>query len=207
MESIDFGIVLLAAGASTRLGKPKQLLQYRGKSLLRHAVDVAIESGANHVVVALGANADQLEKEALQAGAKIIRNTDWEEGMASSIRHGLTELLKIDPELEVVIFLVCDQPFVTKELLQKLLEEYQASGKSMIACAYGDSIGTPALFDKTIFGSLLKLEGDAGAKKVLTASPGLVSTVHFPEGNIDIDTLADYEKLLEANTGKQPRKE
>ena len=196
MGSIDFGIVLLAAGASTRLGQPKQLLKYKGKTLLKHAVDVAIESGASKVVVVLGANADQLENETSQAGAKIARNTDWEEGMASSIRHGLTGLLKTDPELEAVIFLVCDQPFVTTKLLQELLEEYRASGKSMVASAYGDSIGTPALFDKTIFGSLLKLEGDAGAKKVLKASPGLVSTVNFPEGNIDIDTLADYEKLV-----------
>ncbi|MEO6729593.1 MAG: nucleotidyltransferase family protein [Ferruginibacter sp.] len=199
MGSIDYGIILLAAGTSSRLGRPKQLLAYKGKSLLRHAVDEAIESGSKQLIVVLGANCDEVEKEAVQPGVKIIKNDRWQEGMASSIHKGLTEMLKMIPTLEAVIFVVCDQPFVTKTLLKDLVKEYELSTKTMVACAYGDSVGTPALFDKTNFASLLELEGDAGAKKVLKAFPELISTINFPEGSIDIDTIADYEKLVAGN--------
>jgi molybdenum cofactor cytidylyltransferase len=193
MTSSDIGVILLAAGASTRLGQPKQLLVYKGQSLLKHAVKVAVESGAKSIVTVLGASADQLLVEANHQGTIVIVNNEWQEGMASSIRNGLKELLKIDAEVKAAILLVCDQPFVTKELLHELIEKYKSSDKPMAACAYGDTIGTPALFDRTIFASLLKLEGDYGAKKILKVSPQLVSTIDFPQGNIDIDTIKDYQ--------------
>ena len=199
MRSNDHGVVLLAAGASTRLGQPKQLLDYRGKSLLRHAIDLATEIGAKPIVTVLGAHANQLISEAEQQGVTVLINNDWKEGMASSIRHGLTGLLQINPGVPAVIFMVCDQPFVTIDVLQNLLDEYTSTGKPMIACKYDGSIGTPALFDKTTFASLLQLKGDAGAKSILKARPDLVSTVRFPGGNIDIDTLADYENLVAEN--------
>ncbi|MEO6721001.1 MAG: nucleotidyltransferase family protein, partial [Ferruginibacter sp.] len=171
MTGSNNGVVILAAGASTRLGEAKQLLLYKGKSLLRHAIDLAVETGAKPVVTVLGANADQLIKEATQAGNIVLVNNEWKEGMASSIRNGLKELLKINPDVQAVILIVCDQPFVTKELLQKLVKKYESSDKPMVACSYDNSIGTPALFDRTIFASLLELEGDSGAKKILKASP------------------------------------
>jgi molybdenum cofactor cytidylyltransferase len=205
MMSSETGIVLLAAGSSARLGKPKQALLYKGKSLLTHAIDVAIESGVAHVVTVLGANADQLMAGAAKPGTTVLINEQWQEGMASSIRVGLNELLRLGPAIRAVIFMVCDQPFVTATLIQQLMSEYHSSGKPIVACSYGESAGTPALFDTTIFAALLKLEGDAGAKKILKSSPGQVSTIPFPEGNIDIDTAADYDHLVlmrgEDNTG------
>jgi molybdenum cofactor cytidylyltransferase len=196
MQSSGIGIVILAGGASSRLGKPKQLLEYKGKSLLTHAIDLATATGANQVITVLGAHADQLISESGKTGTTVLKNTEWEDGMASSIRVGLTGLLEIDPDVEAVILMVCDQPFVNGALLNELMNEYRSSGKPIIACAYGDSIGTPALFDKTIFASLLQLEGDAGAKKIIKSSPQLVQTISFPEGNIDIDTIADYNNLV-----------
>ena len=196
MASSDIGIVVLAAGASSRLGKPKQALAYDGRSLLTHAINIAVESSARQVVIVLGANADQLITEAGETHTRVLMNEQWQEGMASSIRVGLSELLVVDPAIEAAIFMVCDQPFVTATLLKELVNEYHSSGKPIIACTYGDSVGTPALFDKTIFASLLELEGDNGAKKIIKAAPELVSTVSFPKGHIDIDTMADYENLV-----------
>ena len=203
MKNADHAIVLLAAGASTRLGKPKQLLIYNGKSLLKQAIDLALGSKANPVVIVLGAHAEQLIKEATQPGVHVIKNERWKEGMASSLNAGLNEVLRISPGINNVLFMVCDQPFVTKELLQTMLKEYELTRQPMIACEYDDSIGTPALFNKTVFALLFELEGEEGAKKLLKAYPELVATVDFPDGNVDIDTVSDYDDLVGVNEIKK----
>ena len=107
------GIIILAAGSSTRLGKPKQLLEYRGKTLLGHAVNEAINAQADAVIVILGKNADLLGKEVNQEKVHVVINKDWEEGMASSVRLGLDTLLKSKAYIDAVIFMVCDQPHIS----------------------------------------------------------------------------------------------
>ncbi len=95
--------------------------------------------------------------------------------------------------------MVCDQPFLSSALIEKLVSEYRHSGKPIIAASYENNAGTPALFDQTIFSKLMELKGDIGAKKIIKENPGEVSTVDFPLGSIDIDTAADYERLLDRN--------
>ena len=130
------GIILLAAGSSSRMGNPKQLLLYKGKSLLVHAADTAIAACLTPVIVVLGANRQLIEKELVnKEGLNIIFNSDWEEGMASSIRCGIKEALEIDPDLDGVIIMVCDQPYVDQQLLKNPLA-YLSSQKPCLISKY-----------------------------------------------------------------------
>ena len=189
------GIVILAGGASTRLGKPKQLLQYHGKTLLNHAVNEAVNAKADAVVVILGKNADLFQNEINKEKVRIVKNKDWEEGMASSVRLGLDTLLTIKPYMDAVIFMVCDQPHISSSLLNDLITTQQKTTKQIVTCNYGDSIGPPALFHKKYFRELAKLKGDVGARNIIQQNMNDVATVLFPEGKIDIDTEEDYEAL------------
>jgi len=146
-------------------------------------------------VVVLGANADYMLKETGNKAVETVVNHDWKEGMASSIRVGLQKLLDGYPGIKGVIFMVCDQPFVTGKLLEELVERYHQTRKPIIASGYSDTIGTPALFDSTVFTRLLGLKGDEGAKRIMKENPGWVDIVDFPRGDIDIDTQSDYEAL------------
>lgn len=187
-------IVILAAGSSSRLGRPKQLLPWHGKNLLQHAVETALEITTQPVVVT-GAHADQLVAAVDANQVQVVYNPEWQQGIASSIRCGLLALLNRTPAPEQVIFMVCDQPFVTSELLLDLINEQQKSGKTIVASAYAGTLGIPALFEKTMFPQLLDLQGDHGAKKLMQQHPDQTAAVSFPQGNIDIDTVEEYEKL------------
>jgi len=188
-------VVILAAGASARLGKPKQLLPYNGKNLLQHVLSEAISSYASPVIVVLGANSDMISKEIDKTKVYIIENTGWEEGMASSVRIGLSTLSEIFPSADAVIFMVCDQPYVSASLLNDLINTQVETGKPIVTCNYGDAIGPPALFHKSLFAELMQLKGDAGARKIIQQHSDDVATVLFAKGKIDIDTNEDYEAL------------
>jgi molybdenum cofactor cytidylyltransferase len=188
---------VLAAGSSSRLGKPKQLLLYKGKSFLQHAVQVASDSIAGPVVMVTGANAERIGKEL--SGFKIIlaENNEWAEGMASSVCCGLNTLLQEAPLTNSVILMVCDQPYISSQLLNDLLATQQKTGQPIVASQYENVFGTPALFHKRIFPELLALKGDAGARKIIEQHIHEMATVSFPKGNIDIDTETDYHALGE----------
>ena len=189
----DIGVVILAAGASTRLGKPKQLLEYDDKNLLQNAIDAAGNSVAETVIVVLGANADMIAKEI--EDAHIIENKEWQEGMASSVRCGLNELLKISPSIDAVILMPCDQPHVSAVLIDDLVAIHKRSGKPIVTCNYLDAVGPPALFHRSTFNKLLQLKGDTGARKIIQQYGDEVATLLFTKGKIDIDTEEDYNAL------------
>ena len=115
--------------------------------------------------------------------------------MASSVRCGLNTLLQLAPSTDAVIIMVCDQPFVTTQLLNDLLATQHETGKSIVTSFYENIPGPPALFHKIIFPELLALKGDAGARKIVERHADDLATVPFPKGIIDIDTAADYEAL------------
>ena len=189
------GIIILAAGASTRLGKPKQLLEYHGKTLLNHSVNEAIKAKADGVVVMLGKNADLFKNEIDEEKVDVVINKDWEEGMASSVRLGLDTLLSRKPYIDAVIFMVCDQPHISSSILNDLITTQQKTTKQIVTCDYGGSIGPPALFHKKYFHELMELKGDVGARNIIQQNMNDVVTILFPEGKIDIDTKEDYEAL------------
>lgn len=193
------GIIILAAGSSSRLGQPKQKLLYKGKSLLQHAVEEGLASLSSLVVVVLGSDPVNNRREILEhPDIHIVINQNWEEGMSSSIKTGITELINLEPSISQAIIMLCDQPFVDAELLNKLIAKKQLSGKAIAACTYDNTLGTPVLFDRIFFPQLLMLEGQQGAKKIIIDNEEQLAPVPFPYGNIDIDTIDDYEKLKKA---------
>lgn len=190
------GIIILAAGASTRLGAPKQSLQFKGKTLLQIAIVAAVNSECKPVILVTGSNAEAILIEADISGVSVVHNADWVHGMASSIRKGINELQKLVPGIDAAIVLLCDQPFVDAALLKNLLQHKIETGKKIVACSYNGMVGVPVLFDKTFFEDLLLLEGEQGAKKILLQHKDEVFAVNFPKGAIDIDTQADYTALI-----------
>lgn len=194
----NIGLIILAAGESLRLGKPKQLLPYKGVTLIEHAAEVAGNSGCKPVICVLGAASEIVADKLKDKHVNIIINTDWQAGMASSIKAGLAKVEQLDPDISGVILMVCDQPYVTPHLLRKLRSTWQRSGKGIVASAYGDTAGTPALFAKDYFSALQHLQGQEGAKKILMAYQSFLTLVPFPLGSIDIDTPEDYHKLEES---------
>ena len=187
------GIIILAAGSSSRLGKPKQNLVYKGQTLLQRAIETACSSVCKPVIVILGANAEVIRPTIDGSNVNLIQNSDWNEGMASSIRSGISELQKLELKADSLILMLCDQPFVDTSLLDQLVQK--KSTKGIVACAYNDTAGPPVLFDAVYFDELLLLKGQEGAKKLLLKYPDDVVAVPFPWGDIDIDTVEDFEKL------------
>ena len=177
------------------MGRPKQLLPYNGKSLLENAVDAANETEANPVIVVLGANAAQLEKELDEKKVHIVENKEWEEGMASSIRCGMQTLKHIAPSTDGVILMVCDQPHVSSSLLNDLIATQKKTTKPIVTSHYNDVAGPPALFHRSVFPELLALKGEAGARKIVEKYHDNLATVSFEQGAIDIDTEDDYKTL------------
>lgn len=188
-------IIILAAGTSSRLGQPKQLLEWRNKTLLRHAVDAALETGSNQVSVVLGAFYERISPTLNGLPVTILINQHWQEGMASSIRCGILHLLSHSPLTEELIIMLADQPFISAAHLGKLIEKRRTAQVAIAASSYSNQAGTPALFHQTVFPLLLELKGEMGARKILASNTQLVTTIDFPEGVTDVDTEEDYEKL------------
>lgn len=191
------GIVVLAAGGSTRLGHPKQLLQYKGQTLLQHSVSEALTSNAQLVVVVLGANANILQKEISGENVHVVINADWQEGMASSISTGIKAITEKTPSIEGVILLMCDQPFINAGLLNNLITIHKKTNKGIVACTYENTFGPPVFFHQSFFSELLQLKGDIGARSIVQLHIDDVEAISFPEGTYDIDTDADYQKIKE----------
>ncbi len=190
------GIIILAAGASTRMGQPKQLLPYEGGNLLQHTIDTAVGTGFHPVIVVLGAKANEMLPAIENNNIIIAENKQWAKGLGSSVRAGISTLMKHLPAADSVVLMLCDQPFITAALLNQLIETKAATNKYIIATMYRDTVGVPVLFDKSFFRELLQLQGQNGAKKLLLQYPNEVATVPFPEAAVDIDTPEDYEQLF-----------
>jgi molybdenum cofactor cytidylyltransferase len=195
-NKFHISLILLAAGESSRLGTPKQLLMYKGKNLLQHTIDLTQTVGLDTVAV-LGAYSEQILTQIGTLDLKVVENTDWREGLASSVRCGLEHVLSLNPDAEAVILLLCDQPLLTAETIRQLLEKYHESGLPIIHCNYGDTTGPPTLFHKSLFHYLMQLKGHEGAKKVVNTFPDKVALVEFPDGKWDIDTAEDYEQIIQ----------
>src|ERR1700753_1407492 len=188
------GLIILAAGSSSRLGQPKQNLVYKGKTLLQRAIETAVSSVCEPVVVVLGSNAGSIKSTIATYPVLIIENNDWNEGMASSIRAGINKVLQLKPTADDIILMLCDQPFVDTYLINMLVAAKAKNG--ICASFYNDTIGPPVLFDVVYFDELLKLQGTDGAKKVMQKYPERVKEIPFAPGGVDIDTMEDYEKII-----------
>lgn len=193
----DVGVVILAAGASSRMGSPKQALPYQDGTLLTHTLTAARAAGCEPIVVVLGAFADEVR--ALLVGQPVVcvYNSDWQEGMNTSVRIGVEHITAHFPEVDFLVLLTCDQPFLTAAVIENLVQMRTVTGKSLIASAYANTVGIPALFDKNLFIKLCELPAGAGAKRLIVShSQNDVAAVDFPGGSIDIDTPDQYSRLI-----------
>jgi len=207
-------IVVLAAGGSNRLGTPKQLLRWRGRTLLRRAAETAVASvrrpgtsagrvgGATAVplgpvVVVLGAEARAMRAELDGLAAHVAVNRRWRDGLASSLRSGLRAAIAASGRggPAAVLIVTCDQPYVTPRLLRSLVQRFRR-GAPIVACAYAGTLGVPALFGRTFFGELASLEGDGGAKPVIERHRDVVRIVAFERGAADVDSPGDVDSLV-----------
>lgn len=201
-SSSGVGAVILAAGASTRMGQPKQLLPFEGRSLLRGAADAALASKCDQVVVVLGANALRVREEVEDLPVLVALNAQWSEGMSASVRAGLKALEASEESagelLRAAVLLPCDQPHLSAEVLNRLIGAHAASGKAIVVSGYEDIWGVPMLFGRELWPELLALNGKRGAQSVALRHPGEVECVPFSLGALDLDTRDDYERLLVA---------
>ena len=192
--------MLLAAGQSSRMGRPKQLLPYKGQPMVLHAVQSALGSKLGPVLVVLGANASLLQPMLQPLPVHTLVNEQWQQGMASSIKAGLQLMLQQWPRATHLLIMLADQPFVTAHTLQQLAQLQQQTSKPAAACAYAQAWGTPAIFDSTFWPALLTLQGDTGARKLLAKHPEQVAILPFEKGTVDIDTWDDYQNLSRQDT-------
>ncbi len=190
------GVLIMAAGSSRRFGQPKQLVQYKGRSLIRRAVETVTNSGLKKVLVVAGHAHELIADELKGLSCDIIYNKDHAEGIGGSIRYGLGKLLDMEPGIQAVLIVHADQPLVTTEHICGLVHCYRPSRSMIIATAYAGTLGVPVLMDRDYFEELLKLQGDQGGKRIMNGHLNSIIEVPLPHAAVDIDTMDDFESLL-----------
>ena len=196
-------LILLAAGGSARLGRPKQLLPYNGRTLLRHAAETALASACRPIIVVLGAQADALRQELMGLDVRIAENIEWQLGLGSSIHTGLAALKADESNINGVVLMLCDQPLVTADFLNQLLETHNITLSPVIASEYGGTHGVPAFFSRVLFPELLQLPPEQGAKPIILRHAAETIALPLPVGTIDVDTELDYARLGEWTNSKE----
>ena len=194
MASIDYQLIVLAAGASTRFGSPKQLAPVNGVPLLQLVLSRATAVAGAAVTVVLGANASAIVPALGRLPVSLVVNRDWNEGMASSIRAGLRSL---PGSCGGALLLLADQAAVTHADLQRLADAWRRNTRAIVAAQYGGGYGVPALFPRSEFPALLKLQGEQGARALLRNPTASVIGVPMPSAAIDIDRPEDLQTTTE----------
>ena len=193
-------ILIPAAGASRRIGSPKQLLKWGDSTLITHAVETAEELSQKEIVVVLGAYYDRIKPEIDNRSIRILKNVDWDNGLGSSIAVGMEYLHKSGDTCDAVLILLPDQPLIVPFYLKAMIEKFKVGEKQIIATSYGNGkYGVPALFDKKYFKKLMTLSDDRGARELIKQSIKYVSSVDIDPLISDIDTEEDYDKIYKAN--------
>jgi molybdenum cofactor cytidylyltransferase len=196
---VDISILLLAAGSSSRMGRPKQLLLVEGEPLLLRTLRIALASKANNTIIVLGHQAKEIQSILTDQPVSVIVNQMWAKGMGNSLKYGLAEILKFKPDTSAALTLVCDQPLLTTHHLDELLHHYASTGKPIITSGYNEVQGVPAIFDRIIFPELLSIDDHQGAKHVIEKNPNRIVIVPFIGGEVDLDTPEDYDSLITAS--------
>lgn len=184
--------LVLAAGSSSRLGEPKQLLAHNGQTLVRYTTTMALALQAGPVVVVVGACRERIQAELTDLPVLTPVSEHWSEGIAASLIAGLQALPPVD--IEAVLILLTDQPYVTTDLLQQLIDTRRQTGRGIVACHYAGQAGVPALFDKRYIEEMVKLKGDVGAKRLIRQHANDCVEIPFPLGAVDLDTQQDVAR-------------
>jgi molybdenum cofactor cytidylyltransferase len=191
--------IVLAAGTSSRMGQPKQLLSYEGKSLVRRAVEAAVHSKARQTIVVTGAASEQVDAELTGLAVMLVHNPEYADGMSTSLRAGLRA---VRPEVDAVVVLLADQPFVTSAIIDALIDLYEQAGAKIVRPRYGDQPGNPVLWDRSLFDELVAQTGDQGGRVLLQKYASEIAWLEFPDlgQQTDVDTREEYASL----TGSAP---
>lgn len=200
-----FGIIILAAGPSSRLGTPKQSLVLGDRPLLLRTVDAALGSAGWPVIVVLGANAETIRPLLSSRPVLVAENPSWQEGMASSIRTGITLLGQFSRAIDGALLAVCDQPAFSAAAIAALVQRQAETGASIVSAQYSGRRAVPALFTKDHFLALAALTGEAGARDLLYQTGVHVATVDLPALAMDIDTPADWQQAAQIAAGDEVR--
>jgi molybdenum cofactor cytidylyltransferase len=188
------GIIILAAGSSSRMGELKQLMMYKNKTFIQHIVGEAIKANLDPVICVTGYQSVRIKDSVSRMEVTVVYNSHWREGMGTGISAGVRQVMLSD--VDSVILAVSDQPYVSSDLFRTMLEMKAQSGKAIIASSYAGTLGTPVLFSKDYFDRLESLNGNQGAKNIVKLNLPDVCPVEFEQGSVDIDTKQDYEGLM-----------
>jgi molybdenum cofactor cytidylyltransferase len=177
------------------MGEPKQLIEIGGKALVVRVAEAALASAAWPVVVVLGANAEKIRPLLARLPVLVAENPTWGEGMASSLRAGVSTLRTFSRALDGALVAVADQPAFSAEAITRLVDEQRKTGRSIVAARYAGRLGVPALFRREHFAALAALTGEEGARHFLAAHAAEAAAVDLPELAVDLDTPEDVARL------------
>ena len=189
-------VLILAAGAARRMNQAKMLLPFGKDTILQTIIEHAKNIKPDNICIVTGFYHQEIIAKIQDDQVQFFYNELWEEGMSSSIKKGLSNLVSQNPEMLAILILVADQPFISSNLLNEMIQLQEQTGKGIVAASYAGVSGTPVLFSSYHFSNLEKLAGDKGARSILHQYQNELITVDFPLGEIDIDTEDDYHKLL-----------
>jgi xanthine/CO dehydrogenase XdhC/CoxF family maturation factor/CTP:molybdopterin cytidylyltransferase MocA len=193
--SEESAVVILAAGGSRRLGRPKQLVEIEGQSLVRRAAETALSAGSGSVHVVVGAEIDRVRTALDGLPVELVVNEAWREGVASSIRAAIEAIERRDRPVETLTLMLCDQPGVDADVLRRLLDAYRMTRAPVVASRYPEGPGVPALFHAELFSALKSLDGDVGARQLIRHLDREVVTIPFAVLG-DVDTAEDVARLV-----------
>lgn len=195
--SNKIGTIILGAGASSRMGEPKQLLRWKKETLVDRAIAQAIGLAAGPVVLVLGANAKLISSSLSSGDYDIAQNENWKTGMGSSIVCGLRTLLDAPEQLAGVLITLVDQPLITTFDLEKIIEKFKKDFPPIVAAFYEHTLGVPALFSADLFPELLTLSGQKGAKAIINKYRESLAKLDLPAAKIDLDTPQEWQTFLQ----------
>jgi molybdenum cofactor cytidylyltransferase len=194
-------IVILAAGGSRRLGRPKQLVTMLGEPLLRRVVKMAADVGPDHLIVVLGSSAYDCVPVIKDCGVDIVVNPFWESGLAGSIRLGVERAEA--QGADSVLLLLTDQPWLNSEVIRRFLDRMNGQTDTIISARYEGVLGAPMMFGSDWFPELKNLEGDQGARNLVPKEGGQVEVIDWSEGAVDVDTPEDLARLMRGVQGER----
>lgn len=189
-------VLLLAAGSSSRMGVPKQLLKWKNTTLLQHAINTVKHVDQDETLLVLGANFDDITSQIDTSETTVVYNENWEKGLGNSIACGMQYIKDSLPQMDSVLILLADQPLIDSNYLNKMIETHRLNPNSIICTSYQNKkLGVPAIFNKTDFEDLSQLNHDKGAREILNKQSEHILFLDGTHLISDIDTIEDYENL------------
>ena len=195
--------IVLAAGESRRMGRPKQLLRLGDRTLLDLALDNVRQSSAEEIILVLGSSAAEIKQQVATKGLKVVVNPAYAEGMGSSLRAGIAA---VDPNTQAALIVLADQPLVRPATLDRLIEHHRSTGAQIVIPTYNGFRGNPVLLDRSVFREVMEIRGDIGCRAIFGGHTENISKLEVADVGIllDVDTGGDLEKLAAAPAESNP---